>query len=294
MPPDRDVRESDGEANVIGSPVWSSVLSSPVPWIVLAGLFVGLAVSRATVRTRHRRNPERARTAKWVLFCVYLSIGIILGVAAIFVSGPGGIGDPRLGVIAGVAAALSFAATRFKKALGIPVIVLVVALAVILGLFLQSIRAFTGQTTIAAVRIISAGSGSMRLELLPRDGEPVLLNMEGDYFAPIVKVIIFDDLLVFLGARTWYRFEGMTSFKLVKDDTGYRFRQGSTDFYFHHPQGISEELWKLFEANEKRIPGVKTTQVEMDLKRPETQVREFATYDIIVRNNGGVEIVPRS
>jgi hypothetical protein len=128
----------------------------------------------------------------------------------------------------------------------------------------------------------------------PKEGQPVLLSMEGQYFAPIVKVVIFDDLLVFLGAKTWYRFEGMTSFKLVKEGDSYRFRQGSTDFYFPRPAGISETLWSLFEKNEDRIPGVKTVQVEMDLKRADAQAREFATYAIVVRNNGGVEIVPRS
>ena len=272
----------------------SAILTSPVPWIALAAVFVGAAVSRASARTGNRRNPERARTAKWVLFCIYLSLGIVLAVIAVFVSGPGGIADPRLGVMAGIVALLSFGATRFKRALGIPVIVLVVACAALAGLFLQSIRAFTGETTIAAVRVISTTDGAMRLELIPRDSEPVLLTMDGDYFAPIVKVVIFNDLLVFFGARTWYRFEGMTSFKLVKDDTGYRFQQGSTDFYFHHPAGISEDLWRLFEANEKRIPGVKTVQVEMDLKKPEAAAQEFSTYDIVVRNNGGVEVVPRS
>ena len=279
---------------MITSPGVSYILSSPVPWIALAGIFAGAALGRATARTRHRRDSERARTVKWALFCIYLSVGIVMAVVAVFVSGPGGIADPRLALIAGVMAALSFCANRFKKALGIPIIVLALACAVLAGLFLQSIRAFTGETTIAAVRVISAGNGTMRLELIPRDSEPVLLNMEGEYFAPIVKVVIFNDLLVFLGAKTWYRFEGMTSFKLEKDDSGYRFRQGSTDFYFHHPQGISEDLWRLFEANEKRIPGVKTVQVEMDLKKADTQVREFAAYDIVVRNNGGVEIIPRS
>ncbi len=279
---------------MISSSVVNTIVSSPVPWMALAGLFTGAALARAASRTRHRRNPERARTVKWVLFCVFLSIGIMLAVAAIFVAGPGGIADPRLGAVAGAMAILSFLATRFGKSMGIPILVLVIAAAVLLGLFLQSIRAFTGETTIAAVRVLSAGNGSMRLELLPRDGEPVLLTMEGEYFAPIVKVVIFDDLLVFLRAKTWYRFEGMTSFKLVKDDSGYRFRQGSTDFYFPHPRGISEDLWKLFEENEKRIPGVKTAQVEMDLKKPDSTVREFATYDIRVRNNGGVEVVPRS
>jgi hypothetical protein len=273
---------------MIATPGVSSIVMSPVPWIALAGVFVGAALSRATARTRQRRNPERARTAKWAMFCIYLSLGIILGVVAVFVSGPGGIADPRLGVIAGVMAALAFCATRFKKALGIPIVVLAIACVVLVGLFLHSIKAFTGETTIAAVRVISAENATMRLELIPRDREPVLLTMEGDYFAPIVKVVIFNDLLVFLGAKTWYRFEGMTSFK---QDSGNRFRQGSTDFYFHRSPGITEDLWHLFEANEKRIPGVETVQVEMVLKKP---VREFATYDIVVRNNGGVEVIPRS
>ena len=278
---------------MIASRAINMILSSPVTWIVLAGLFVGTAVSRATTRTRHRQNHERARTTKWVLFCIYLSLGIALAVIAVFVSGPRGMADLRFGFIAAGTAALSFCATRFKKALGIPVLVLLVACVALIGLFLQSVKAFTGETVIAAVRVISVDNGSMRLELIPRDAEPVFLTMEGDYFAPIVKVVIFDDLLVFLGTKTWYRFEGMTSFKLVKDDTGYRFRQGSTDFYFHHAPGIAEDLWRLFEANERRIPGVKTSQVEMDLKRPDAQVREFATYEIVVRNNGGVEVVPR-
>ncbi len=279
---------------MIASHVVSTIVSSPVPWTIIAGLFVGAAASRATTRTRHRRDPERARTRKWILFCVYLSIGIILALAAIFTFGPRGMSDPRLGMIAGAAVVIGFAGSRFKRAVGIPVVVLVVACAAFAVLFLQSVRAFTGETTIARVRVIRAENDTMRLEVIPTHGEPVLLTMEGGYFAPVVKVVIFDDLLVFLGAKTWYRFEGMTSFKLVKEGEGYRFRQGSTDFYFHHPPGISEDLWRLFEANGNRIPGVKTAQVEMDLKRVDVRAREFGSYDIIVRNNGGVEVVPRS
>jgi hypothetical protein len=277
---------------LIASHVVSAIVSSPVSWVALAGVFIGAAASRASTSTSHRRDPERARTKKWILFCVFLSCGIALGAVAVFVAGSAGIADPRLGVIAAGAAVLGFAGTRFKKAMGIPILVLVVACVALSALFLQSLRAFTGETTIAEVRVISADGSTMRLELIPREAEPVFLTMEGEYFAPIVKVVIFNDLLVFLGARTWYRFEGMTSFKLVKDQNGFRFRQGSTDFSFRNPGGISEALWRLFEANENRIPGVKTAQVEMDLKRP--QAREFASYDIIVRNNGGVEVVPRS
>jgi hypothetical protein len=107
--------------------------------------------------------------------------------------------------------------------------------------------------------------------------------MKGTSFSPIVKVVIFSDLLVFLGAHTWYRFEGMTSFDQ-------NLRQQDTDFRFARPLGISERLWKLFEENETRIPGVKTAQIELIVKR----AKEFAVYGIMVQNDGGVQIVQKS
>ena len=202
--------------------------SSPLPWAILAGLFVGAAAARASTRTRHRKDPDRARTREMgrrlraVLHrhCRGPARGIH----------PRAIKDRRYppGLGCGFAAVVTFGALRFRKALGIPVLVLLAASSVLLGLFFQSIRAFTGETEIASVRVISVASSSMRLEVSPRAGEPALLTMDGAYFAPIVKVVIFDDLLVFLGARTWYRFEGMTSF-----DTN--LRQGNKDFRFPQP-----------------------------------------------------------
>lgn len=257
--------------------------SSPLPWAILAGLFVGAAAARATARTKHRKDPDRARTRKWVVACVLFSIAIMAALLGVFIPGPTKVVDIRLAWAAGISAVVAFGALRFRKALGIPVLVLLAASAVLLGLFFQSVRAFTGETEIASVRVISVPSSSMRLEISPRGGEPVLLTMDGVYFAPIVKVVIFDDLLVFLGARTWYRFEGMTSFDA-------NLRQGNKDFRFSSPSGISEQLWTLFEQNEAWIPGVKTVQVEMPSKR----AVEFARYGIMVQNDGGVEVVPKS
>jgi hypothetical protein len=127
----------------------------------------------------------------------------------------------------------------------------------------------------------------MKLELTAPPREPVILSMDGLYFAPIVKVVIFDDLFVFLGAHSWYRFEGLTSFALQKGQSGQSFRQQNTDYHFPEPQGIPERLWQLYERNEARIPGVKSVQVEMDLKR----ARELASYSLRIQNDGGLQIV---
>ncbi|MGA2480900.1 MAG: hypothetical protein ABSG63_19320 [Spirochaetia bacterium] len=264
-------------------PVASSFFGSPFPWVVLAGLLIGAAVSRATMRTANRRNPERARTHKWVFSCLYLSLAVIFGLLALFIPGPSRILDVRLAWTAGGAAVLAFVVMRFKKALGIPITVLVLAVLLLFGLFLQSLRAFTGETQIATVRVISVDNASMKLELAPRGGQPVMLSMDGQYFAPIVKVVIFDDFFVFMGAKTWYRFEGMTSFDG-------NLRQRNSDYRFPRSAGMSEQIWAFFEQNESRIPGVKTAQIELAMKK----AREFARYAIMVQNDGGVEIVPES
>jgi hypothetical protein len=258
-------------------------LASPVLWVAFAGLFLGAAASRATMRTGNRPDPDRARSRKWVFTCLFLSLAVILGLLAVFIPGPSRILDIRMAWVCGVTAALTFCALRFKKALGIPILALILAVVIVFGLFLQGISAFTGETEIASVRVASADAAAMKLELVPRGGEPVSLSMKGAYFAPIVKVVIFNDLFVFMGARTWYRFEGMTSFDQ-------NMRQQDTDFRFPRAIGVSERLWRLFEANETRIPGVKTVQIEMTLKK----AKEFSTYGIRIQNDGGVQIVPKS
>jgi hypothetical protein len=217
-----------------------------------------------------------------VLVCVWLSAAVVLGLVAVFVPGPGKILDLKLAWVAGIAVLVSFGALRFRKALGIPVVVLLVAVAVLAGAFLQSIHAFTGETEIARIRVIDASPTDMRVELVPRGAMPVLLSMKGSYFSPIVKVVIFDDLLVFLGARTWYRFEGLTSFDQ-------NLRQQDSDYRLPQPAGMAAKVWDFFEKNETRIPGVKTAQIEMILKKAQA----FGSYRVMVQNDGGVEVVPR-
>jgi hypothetical protein len=266
-----------------GMPAINPLIAHPLVWVVLAGLFAGAAASRATTRTRNRPDPDKARTRKWVGACILLSLAVVFGLLAVFVPGAGRIRDPRMLWAALIAAGIAFSAMRFKKSLGIPIVVALLAVVIVFGLFLQSIRAFTGETEIAAVKVLSTTSSSMRLELVPRGDAPVLLTMNGTYFAPIVKVVIFSDLFVFLGARTWYRFEGMTSFNDA-------YRQQDTDFRFPHPMGISEKLWTLFERYETRVPGVKAVQIEMTLKK----AQEFASFGIRIQNDGGVQVVPKS
>jgi hypothetical protein len=223
-----------------------------------------------------------------VLFCVYLSVAVSSVVAGIFLSDLADRLDPTLVYFALIVAGLAFLGLRFKKAAGIPMFVLITAIVVLAFSFLQAWAAFTGEAEIAQVTVLSATGDSLYLELdLPGDGSPTILTLEGQYFAPVVETVIFEDWYVFLGRRSLYRFIGLSGFVRERDEAGYRFRQTADDYYFPEPSGITGSLYRWFEAKEQRLPGVKTVQVEVDLKR----ARTLHEYSIRVQSDGGVQIV---
>jgi hypothetical protein len=274
-------------------------LGSPFLWVLLAGLFSGAALSRALRPVQSRRHfrggevgqplapDDPRRTAKWMFFTLYLSLAVVMGLGAVFVPGPARFLDMRLLYLYGGSTLFFFLVFRFRRVMAPVAVVLLVALVVTVLLFVQALSAFTGETEIAQVRVLSAGGGQMKLDILPERGEPVIVLMDGSYFAPVVKVVVFSDYFVFLGAKSWYRFEGVTSFEMVKEQSGTAIRQQDTDYYFPAPSGIPEALWRFYERHERSIPGVRSVQIEMDLKR----ARELSVYSLRIQNDGGLQIV---
>jgi len=227
------------------------------------------------------------RTAKWIFFTLYLSLAVVMALGAVFVPGPARILDTRLLYFYAASTGLFFLVFRFRKVMAPIVVVLLVALIGAVLLFAQALNAFTGETEIGRVRVLAAADGQMTLEVTPEATEPVVVPMRGSYFAPVVKVVIFEDYFVFLGAKTWYRFEGISSFEMEQREAGRALRQQDTDHYFPSPSGISERLWRFYERHEGLLPGVRSVQIEMDLKRP----RESALYSLLIQNDGGLQIV---
>jgi hypothetical protein len=273
---------------------YSRLLLSPPLWFLAAALLIGAAASRATRRVRPRRGDRRAgSSAKWVLVCVYLTLAVVA--ATIGLLSPQAATFLTIGMLVacGVAAAVALPAFRFPRAVGGPVAVVAAAAVVGCALFLRAVVAFTGETEVATVRVLSHRDRHMTLELATKDGSPVVVEMDGEYFAPIVRVIVFDDALVFLGAKTWYRFDGLTAFVAERDGGAVRLKQAATGYSVPRPSDLSETLYEAFERLDNRIPGVKTVQIEMDLKRVESTSpgRELETYSIRVQNDGGVEVV---
>ncbi len=273
-----------------------SLLTHSLLWLFLGSALVGAAASRATRRAKKRDSEGRKdRIDKWVAVAILLSLAGVCG--TIGFRGPEVPSDldRNLAYATAFFAFLSFLVLRFKRAVGLPILGLSALAGGLLLLLLQSLVAFTGGTEIGEVTVLSNRDGVMKLEVRLGGQESTLIELDGEYFAPVVKVVIFDDYRVFLGRKTWYRFEGMTSFYLENEGGTTKFRQSGTDYYFPQPSGISEALFRIYEENEGRIPGVKSVQVDLDLKRVRETEEQSAlmpkVYSLMLQNDGGIQIV---
>ncbi len=275
------------------------LVSTPYTWFFLSGVFFAAAVSRMTRSPKGSDRHDAQKSRKWSLVSLGLFFAVVMAVAGVFIPGADKVQDIRILFLFGGTVCLVFAALRFKKAVGLPLGIALVLASVVGLLFFQSFTSFTGETGIATVRVLFANDKRMSLEVMPRNRQSIHVELAGEYFAPVVKIVIFDDLYIFLGSKTWYRFEGITSFSVVQQEEDLRFRQEDTDHYFSHASGISRTLYGFFERYEEKIPGVKSVRVEIDLKRVRQTITEgdsqalrpLERYSIRIQNDGGVQII---
>ena len=263
------------------------ILLNPFFWATASGLFFGAAISQATVFTRRKPDPERARTTKWIFVCIHLSFALVFVLIGFLLTPSERLIDVRLLYFLGAVSGVFAFGFRFKRSFGAAVFVIVVVCLITVFLLARSLVAFSGETEIARLRVISIEEQNMRLEIVIVDEKPAIVTMDGEYFAPVVEVVIFEDYFVFLGSRTWYRFEGLTSFLAELQEGRRVFRQADTDYYLPRPRGISESLYLFLERNEDWLPGIKSVQVEIDAKR----ARELKSYSIRIQDDGGVQII---
>lgn len=258
-----------------------SFFSFPFFWVCLSAFFFGAGFSRVTRFVRADRYNEKLKTRKWVIVCSCFSLCIISAICTLLLPGSKELADIKYLFLFLFFAGISFIGLRFKKAFGIPVLFLFIFCFFIILLFFQSLTSFTGETEIAKVSMLSVQKNFMTMDLVFPDNRSEILELKGSSFAPVVKVIIFDDLLVFFGIKTWYRFVGIGTFE-KENEKGI---QPFADSYeFKRGPGISRAIYRFFEEYEERIPGIKSVQTEVSKKT----AKEFSTYSILVQNDGGV------
>ena len=267
----------------------SETVTNPFLWAFISALFFGAAVSRVTVLPSRTRYPERTREWKWVWVAFYFSFSILFALAGFFVSGPRSVSSPGLSQFFFIAAGICFLIFRFKRLIGFPVIVLASFLVVSILLFVQSFSSFTVEERIAVIRVISVGKEEMSLEVQATGGDSLIVTMKGVAFAPVVEIVSFDDVYIFLGARSYYRFLGMMSFMTDRSTGSSVYRQAQQMVALPGPHGITGKVYGFFERYESKLPGIRAVQTDIVMKKP----KQFAIYDLLMKADGGLFLSER-
>jgi hypothetical protein len=264
--------------------IFELLVHNPWPWMFAAGVCAGGALSSLTRRASRARDPEKARERKVFAAAVAITLGVIFGLCAVFIPGPDKIRDPGLLVFTGIVTGVSFLAFRFRKAAGLPVVLLAGGLVIALVLFFQAVTAFTGETEIARLSVKEADGTHLKFELVDRAGQATPIDMPGTLLGAEMKEIIFHDVFVFFGAKTAYRFLGLKSATVRP---GSEMTQELRAWELPRPEGVSEALYRFVEANQHALPFVKTVQTQITY----VTVKPGAVYAIRVQHDSGTEIM---
>ena len=277
----------------------SAFLAAPFGWFFIAGVFLGAAASRATRRITASNDPERSKSKKWSLVSLFLFFSVVLAVAGGFIPGAEKVQDIRILYISGCAVFLSFLMLRFRKAVGLPLALVMVVVAILMVLFSQALISFSGETKIAQIRVLSAHELRMKLEVDVPYRQPYFFELNGEYFVPIVKVINFDELYFFPVRKNWYRFEGVASFRAEKAGESVQHKQNEGGHYFPTPDGISTTLYGFFERHQQLIPGINTALAKFNLEEVAETLgqstgenqRLLEAFSILIRPDSSAQIV---
>ena len=212
-------------------------------WAMLSGLFVGFSISRFL---RFPASKDlKARHRKWIMFSFYLSAGVILALCAAFVPSlvcalsrrvrvSAAFLDYRLLYSAAGAAIAGFMGLRFKKAVGLPLLLIVAIGAGAVPALRHPWRRVEAGTPVAELRLLAITNGMRSIEFTSRDGDTYFFEISGNGITVEAEVLRTSDYYFFIDRPEMYRLkrvsdargdDGIHLFTKDPDDAGGRFRE---------------------------------------------------------------------
>lgn len=246
------------------------LLQNPFFWAAVGGAGVGGAFASLTRIPGRSRDPDRARARKWAAFPAWLTITAIAGVLGMLLPPVGSMLDMAMLPTAGVAAGLALFIIRFPRALGIPLVAALVAVAVVTVLLLQPFLPLREQTVVGRLTVLSISSDTMRVEVTePHTPGSRFVTVPGGRLAVEVTALRYPRELFFTGAEAGVRLSAIGG---------------------EPPQGV--RLWRYELPADGvfsyvfRVPGVEITT----LPSPAVRTNLLRSYAVVANTDGTVEL----
>ena len=250
----------------------------PHTWVFFAGIFMGAALSQATVIPSRTANPEAVKSRKWTICWILLSFSLVCGVCAVFFPGAKNIIDPGLPLYAGIVTGVFFLAFRFKKAVGLPVFLIAVIAVILLVYEFKPLYARSGQAEAAEFTILSRRDSTYGIEVRAA-GTSSLLDVPDGEISVFCRTMDLHKYYPLGGGRHLYRFGGFRVFT-EKDEktTDIPYGDGSS----------AEYLLDWMVRNRLKIPGIRAAAAETGFFTPVL----LQTYRVLLDDEGVISVTP--
>lgn len=198
------------------------LLGHPFFWAFVAGLFAGLALAAATSvrsrRARAARDPRRVASRRWAY--TWLALAGAVASVTLGVLVPGVTGTPPGGAfltvdslyVAGVGLVLAGVGLRFPRAGGVPVLLVVGAVAVLAAWSVRGFLPVRDERTLATITVLAVRDEQMTLEVLldtpEAAGVPEVIVVEGPDLRATVELLDLHPGFFLLGAERFVRYAG--------------------------------------------------------------------------------------
>ena len=208
------------------------------------------------------------------MFSLYLSAAIIVALVGTFLSGPERIIDIRLLFLFLPTAVASGTALRFKRAVGIPVLVVVFVSTVYFfnGLWDWSCHSSNGE--ILRFRVVSVSQDVTKIEVLDGNRESQFLSLPGGGINLQIESLSAVDYYFFAAKPAYYRITGLGEYSSGTEQNA-------------EQDGATPRLFSGIGATIARLPGWDLKQIGVG----PIEVQELWTFSLVLENAESARLV---
>ncbi len=195
-------------------------------------MLFGCVVADLTRLSARRKQGRWAASRIWTRIYLLLTFLVMCAPALVFLTDRASLLDPALLPFAGVLVATAFAAARFPRAVGVPLLLLSIAGFSLLSAAVRPWTPVSEPGQLFSIRVLSVTTEGQRLELLIDEEGVDVVELPGNAFGVRMERLALRPELFLLGFEVAYRPVAIDAYRYDPESTGAVFRSTGEAYSF--------------------------------------------------------------
>lgn len=208
------------------------LVATPYSWVGLAAVLFGLVVADLTRIPARQKKGRWAVSRLWTRIYLLLTFFVMCAPALVFLSDRSRLLDPAVLPFAGVVLVIAFSAARFPRAIGVPLLLVAVAVFSLLTAALRPWTPVSEPGQLFSIRVLSVSPEQQRLELLMNQEGFDVVELPGNAFGVRMERLSLRPELFLFGFEVAYRPVAVDAYRYDQEATGAIFHSADEAYSF--------------------------------------------------------------